>query len=81
MTEAEILCGDMLLLCRESLSTGQISGPVPEGAIDSLATLSFWNGFWTRTDNRAAVVIGEQPDTISVPATGVPSIERRRLQR
>ena len=81
LTEAEILCSDMLSLCRESLSTGQISGPVPEGAIDSLATLSFWNGFWTRTDNRAAVVIGEQPDTVSVPATGVPSIERRRLQR
>ena len=81
LVEAEILCGDMLALCREALSRGQISAPVSDGSLDSLATLSFWNGFWTRTDNRAAIVIGEQPETVSIPATGLATVERRRVQR
>lgn len=81
LVEAEILCGDMLALCRDSLNRGQISAPVSDGSLDSLATLSFWNGFWTRTDNRAAIVIGEQPETVSIPATGLATVERRRVQR
>ncbi len=78
LTEAEILCETSLSLCRESLIYGQVSSKVTDGALDYLATLSFWNGFWTRTDNRAALVIGEQsePKPVHIPARAQPLTQR-----
>ena len=78
LTEAEILCGTSLSLCRESLIHGQVSSKVTDGALDDLATLSFWDGFWTRTDNRAALVIGEQtePKPVHIPARAQPLTQR-----
>ena len=79
---AEILCPMTLALCQASLAQGEISSETAcEGALDDLATLSFWDGFWTRTDNRAAVVIGEQSETIPVhiPARAQPLSQRSLL--
>ena len=82
LIEAEILCPTPLSLCRDSLAKGEVSsGLACEGALDDLATLSFWEGFWTRTDNRAAVVIGEQSESIPVhiPARTQPLTQRSLL--
>lgn len=80
LVEAEILCSEMLALCQVSLETGHVSLLGMGEALDDLATLSFWHGFWTRTENRAAVVIGEQPNTAPLHLPRVAAVERRSLQ-
>ena len=80
LTEAEILCNGMLALCQVVLETGQTSVLGTGEALSDLTTLSFWDGFWTRTDNRAAVLIDEQPATAPLHVPAKTAMERRSLQ-
>lgn len=81
LTEAEILCGALLTQCQDCLTLGETAPQASDSALDDLATLSFWNGFWTRTDNRAAVVIGEQPETLPLDIPAQAQTRTRRSVR
>lgn len=70
LVEAEILCGEALAACRDALLKGRLGSGLSALALDQLARLSFSEGYWSRTDNRAAVVIGER---YAATPVGVPS--------